>query len=53
MEKVLMNEDRRSPNVSEKPINVQVLEPFIKAGNLITSDILPLVSQLTTVYLLR
>jgi site-specific recombinase XerD len=31
MEKVLMNEDRRSPNVSEKPINVQVVEPFIKA----------------------
>lgn len=32
MEKVLMDEDRRSPNVSEKPINVQVVEPFIKAG---------------------
>jgi hypothetical protein len=53
MEKVLMDEDRRSPDVREKPIIAQVVEHLLRPGYLITSDILPLVSQLTTVYLLR
>ena len=46
------------PPVKEKPISVQVGRAFKKAGihlgdHFITSDILPLVSLLITVYLLR